>query len=168
MKTEKININKTPQQPQGIEIEVVVPESKIEEKLLSFLLVSFLRDLKQNNRVPYDLPQRFNVDYRGQGTFLASGFPEQAAYYEPPKPIAILGIRHAAGRFDLVHAGFPLRTASGPGVVPPQTAVAPAQPEQPAEALEAAAAPVSADVPPAENSQEQVPPSQEQDPEPNP
>src|SRR5688572_3971827 len=38
MKTDRIRINKSPQQPEGIEIELVKPENPVEENLLSFLL----------------------------------------------------------------------------------------------------------------------------------
>jgi len=115
MKTEKITINKTPQQPDGVQIEIVVPQEDMEERLLSFLLVGFLRDLKQNNRIPYELPERFIVEHRGNGTFVAFTVPGgQGPFYEQRKPIAMFGIRTFSGRFDLVHAPVGLPSGGQP------------------------------------------------------
>jgi len=127
MKVEKITINKSPQQPNGIEVEIVQPDSGLEERLLSFLLASFLRELKRANRIPYDLPDHIVVDHRGQGTFLVSAPSLQAAYYEPPRPIAIFGIRTVNGRFDLIHAAVPARpegAAAAPQAAPTSVASA--------------------------------------------
>lgn len=122
MKTEKITVNKTAERPEGIEIDVVVPETPLEEKLISFLLTAHIRELKQANRLPYDLPQQLIIDHRGKGTFLLSGMVDQGGYYEPPQPIAIVGLRSIAAKFDLIHA----------------PAIRPQPPQQPADAPAAA------------------------------
>ena len=125
MKTDKISINKTVEQPDGVEIEIIQPENKMEEGVLSFLLTGFLRDLKRDGRVSYELPERFRIEHRGNGTFVAFG-QSDGTYYEPPKPLAILGLRHANGRFDLIHAAPALRQQ--PAVAQPQPAAdAPAE-----------------------------------------
>lgn len=108
MKTDKISINKTAEQPDGMEIEIVQPENKLEEGALCFLMVGFLRDLKREDKVKYDLPERFRIEHRGNGTFVAFGQAD-GTYYEPPKPLAVLGLRHVNGRFDLIHAAPVLR-----------------------------------------------------------
>ncbi len=104
MKTEKITVNKTAEQPDGVEIDLVMPDGAMEEKLLAFMLTLYLRDLKRDKRVNYELPERFVVDYRGQGRFVASDVTGGATYYEPPKPVCVVGLRWAQGRFDLIHA----------------------------------------------------------------
>ena len=61
MKLDRIRINKSPQQPEGVEIELVKPENPNEENLLAFLLTGYIRDLKHDGRLPYDLPDKFGV-----------------------------------------------------------------------------------------------------------
>jgi hypothetical protein len=104
MKIDKISINKTAEQPEGVEIEIIQPENKLEEGVLGFLLAGLVRDLKRDGRIPYELPDRFRMEHRTGGTFIAFGGPGEGAYYEPPKPLGIFGIRHVNGRFDLIHA----------------------------------------------------------------
>src|SRR5258708_6470265 len=61
MKLDRIRINKSPQQPEGVEIELAKPENPNEENLLAFLLTGYIRDLKHDGRLPYDLPDKFRV-----------------------------------------------------------------------------------------------------------
>ncbi len=134
MKTDKIKVNKTPQQPDGIEIELIQPENPMEERLLSFLIQPFLVNLKRENRIPYDLPARFEVQHRGSGTFLATGYFESGTYYEPPRPIAIVGLRVAGNGFDLIHADAnpkPAGAAVAPATTQPAAAALPPASETP-------------------------------------
>ncbi len=104
MKTDKIRVNRTTEQPEGIEIEIVKPESELQGDVLSFLLQGMLRDLKQRDRVPYELPDQFTVEHRGEGTFVVSAHVGEGQFYQQPRPIAIVGIRTVGRRFDLVQA----------------------------------------------------------------
>ena len=61
MKTEKITVNKTPAQPDGVEIEIVQPETDLEGRLLSFLVSSHLRYLQKEGRFTETLPETFEV-----------------------------------------------------------------------------------------------------------
>jgi len=127
MKTEKITVNKTAELPAGVEIDLVVPDGAMEEKLLSFMLMLYLRDLKREKRVTYELPERFVVDYRGQGRFVASDVTAGTTYYEAPKPVCIVGLRWSGGRFDMIHA--PLGPVGATPQQPP--ADPPALPQEP-------------------------------------
>jgi len=118
MKTEKITVNKTPEQPDGVEIEIVQPESKLEGQLLSYLVTSHLKFLKQDGRFTEKLPDNFNVDHRGQGTFVINRMVTDGQYYEQPRPVAIVGIRTMGNRFDLVHAMLPEPTAAAAAAGP--------------------------------------------------
>lgn len=109
MKTETITVNKTEQNPNGVQIELVQPESKLEEGVLNYLLASFLRDAKKRERVPYALPDNFTVSHQGRGSFLVSAFAvaqpgETPGYYQPPRPIAVIGVAMFGNRFDVIHA----------------------------------------------------------------
>lgn len=111
MKTDKITVNKTPDNKDGVEIDLVQPENKMEEGVLTFLLTSFLRDAKAHNRIPYKLPDNFMLTHQGKGSFVVSGFKpgeqENAEYYQPPKPIAVVGVAQLGNRFDVIHAEVP-------------------------------------------------------------
>ena len=41
MKTDKITVNKTSERPEGVEIEIVQPESRLEGKVLCYLLTAW-------------------------------------------------------------------------------------------------------------------------------
>jgi hypothetical protein len=108
MKTETITVNKTAQNPDGLQIEIVKPQTSLEQRVLSYLLVGQIKQAKERGALPYDLPENFSVEYLREGTFLASaqGAQSPGSFYEPPRPIAIFGIRTVSGgrRFDLIHA----------------------------------------------------------------
>ena len=106
MKTDRIRINKSPQLPEGIEIELVKPENPTEENLLSFLLTGYIRDLKRDGRLPYELPDKFGVRHQSEGSFVLSGYYDESKFYEPPQPILIIGIQVRQGRFSLIHAAI--------------------------------------------------------------
>ena len=114
MKTDRIRINKSPQQPEGIEIELVKPENPTEENLLSFLLTGYLRDLKRDGRLPYELPDKFGVRHQSEGSFVLSGYYDESKFYEPPQPILIIGIQVRQGRFSLIHAAIQARARGEP------------------------------------------------------
>jgi hypothetical protein len=113
MKTAKIHVNKTPEKPDGVEIDIVQPDNAFEGRVISYLLVHAVRQAKHDNRIPYKLPTAFTVDHRGEGTFIIMGTPpppETAApvrgggYYSPPRPLAIVGLRMVGQHFELIHA----------------------------------------------------------------
>ena len=110
MKTEKITVNATPQQPKVVEIDIVQPEDKTEERLLCYLLTSHIALMKQRDQMPYELSDQFHIDHHRDGTFIAMSQPstdETGGYYTPPKPVAIIGIRADGPRFDIIHAAVP-------------------------------------------------------------
>ena len=142
MKTERITVNKTPQQPQGIDIDLVVPESSFEERVIGFLMAGFLRDLKRENRIPYELPAQVKIDYTGKGTFLLTGQSTGGAFYEPPFPVALVGLRVAGNTFDLVHAEPKRATQPAqPAAAPSAEQAAPTEQPAPAESSAAPAEP---------------------------
>jgi len=135
MTTSKITVNKTPERPEGIEIEVVVPENALEERVLNFLMHPLVTELKRDNRIPYDLPRRYKVEHGGKGTFVLSGYSD-GIYYEPPKPLAVMGLRVAGASFDLIHAE-PRVVREETTAAPAQAPAPPAPPSQPATAEDA-------------------------------
>ena len=110
MKLDRIHINKSAEKPEGIEIELVKPENPIEENLLAFLLTSYVRDLKHDGRLPYDLPEKFGVRHQSEGSFILSGYYDETKFYEPPLPLLVLGIQSRQGRFSLIHASIQARS----------------------------------------------------------
>ncbi|HEV8292540.1 MAG TPA: hypothetical protein VGP94_11485 [Tepidisphaeraceae bacterium] len=110
MKLDRIRINKSPQQPEGIEIELVKPENPTEENLLAFLLSGYIRDLKREGRLPYELPEKFGVRHQSEGSFILSGYYDESRFYEPPQPLLIIGIQSRQGRFSLIHASIQARS----------------------------------------------------------
>lgn len=119
MKTDRITVNKTAERPEGIEIEIVQPETPLEERLISFMMMPMVRELKRDNRIPYDLPARLKIEHIGNGTFLATG-QREGPYYENPNPIAILGLRIVPNGFDLIHAE-PRQRPGEPAAAAPST-----------------------------------------------
>jgi len=110
MKLDRIRINKTPQQPEGVEIELVKPENPTEENLLAFLLTGYIRDLKHDGRLPYELPDKFGIRHQTEGSFILSGYYDESRFYEPPQPLLIIGIQSRQGRFSLIHAAIQARS----------------------------------------------------------
>lgn len=109
MKTAKIKVNKTAEQPDGVEIEVVQPEGEIEERLLIFTLRQLLQTAKEKDRLNFDLPEGFQVLHQREGSFVVAGFGgqqqgEQPGYYQPPAPVAVVGLRTVGNQFDMIHA----------------------------------------------------------------
>jgi hypothetical protein len=110
MKLDRIRINKSPQQPEGIEIELVKPENPTEENLLAFLLTGYIRDLKRDGRLPYELPDKFGIRHQSEGSFILSGYYDETRFYEPPQPLLVIGIQSRQGRFSLIHAAIQARS----------------------------------------------------------
>jgi len=131
MKIDRIRINKSPQQPEGIEIELVKPENSNEENLLAFLLTGYVRDLKHDGRLPYELPEKFGVRHQSEGTFILSGYYEQNQFYEPPLPILIVGIQMRQGRFSLIHAPIQARSRGEKQAIPSEQPITGATIEPP-------------------------------------
>ena len=110
MKTIKISVNKSEQQPEGIEIEVVEPENDLEKQVMSFLLSGFVRDTKNRGVLKLELPDQFNVSHEREGSFVLSSGPASPnlsgdvhTYYKPPQPLAVLAIHTVGGRLDVVY-----------------------------------------------------------------
>jgi hypothetical protein len=128
MKTDRIRINKTPQLPEGIEVELVKPENPTEEGLLAFLMTGFIRDLKRDGRLPYELPERFGVRHQADGSFILSGYYDESKFYEPPTPILIIGVQVRQGKFNLIHAPIQARGRGQQQPAQPAEAAANADP----------------------------------------
>src|SRR4051812_41854910 len=110
MKLDRIRINKSTETPEGLEIELVKPENPTEENLLAFLLTGYMRDLKRDGRLPYELPERFGVRHQAEGSFILSGYYDETKFYEPPAPLLIIAIQARQGRFNLIHAPIQARS----------------------------------------------------------
>ena len=118
MKTIKIRVNKSEEQPDGIEIEVVEPENSLEERVLGFLLTGFVRDTRSRGILKLDLPEQFAVSYEREGSFILSQGPSSPnlagqvhTYYSPSKPLAVLAIHAVGGRLDVVYGELGKRQA---------------------------------------------------------
>lgn len=110
MKTTKIAVNKSEQQPEGIEIEVVEPENPLEERVLAYLLTGFVRDTKTRGVLKLDLPEQFRVSYEREGSFVLASGPttpdlggDVHKYYTPSKPLAVMAIHTIGDRLDVVY-----------------------------------------------------------------
>src|SRR5687767_14193136 len=123
MKTDRIRINKSAAQPEGIEVELIKPENNTEGELLAFLLTGFIRDLKRDNRLPYELPERFGVRHQAEGSFILSGYYDESRFYEPPQPLLIVGIQSRQGKFNLIHAPIQAKTKGAQQVATPTQVV---------------------------------------------
>lgn len=110
METKKITVNKSPERPNGVEIEVVVPKDELEIQVLSYLLEGFLRDAHASGKLKMDLPDRSQLSYQNEGSFLVSSAPGTGSnangspYYSPARPLAIVAIQRFGRRFDLAYA----------------------------------------------------------------
>ena len=104
MKIDKITVNRSEQKPDGLEIEIVKPEGELQGRVLSYLLASHIREAKRAGNIPYELPDQFTVEHKGEGTFVVSGNVGGGEYYHPPRPLAIVGIQTTGNRFEMIHA----------------------------------------------------------------
>jgi hypothetical protein len=106
MKTDKIRVNKSEQQPEGIELEIVIPESDFETQLLTFTIRGYMEAGRTGKKLPYELPAGYAIEHQSGGSFIVTGHVPQgeSAYYQPPRPIAVVGVRRVPGGFDIIHA----------------------------------------------------------------
>lgn len=114
MKLQKIAVNRSAERPEGVEIEIVQPESPLESRVLSFLLPGLVRDADRNGRMAFKVPDQFTIEHRGEGTFVLRRVGGEGGFYELPRPMAVLGIRAVGHRFDLVHAELKPRPDAAP------------------------------------------------------
>lgn len=130
MKTRKIFVNRTPQQPQGVPLEVVEPQGDLDARVLSFLLSATLREIKRSGKLEYDLPDFFTVEYTKDGSFVVSkpAGLNSKGIYEKARPIAVLGIRMHERGIDIVHAALKV---APPATIHPDPLTAPAAPGTP-------------------------------------
>ena len=119
MKIEKITVNKTPEQPDGVEIDLVKPEDDLQGRILSYLLTSAVREANRDGRINYDLPDRITVKHSGEGTFVVTGSRSESTFYEQSQPLAILGISSRGNRFELIHAKLKPQNLQNQRVQPP-------------------------------------------------
>lgn len=106
MKTDTIHVNKTPDNPQGIEVEIVQPETPLETGVMEYLLTAFVHQARSNKALPYELPESFQIQHQTAGSFAAIGAKQDTAnpYYQPPRPLAVLAVRKAGVGYDVIHA----------------------------------------------------------------
>ena len=104
MKIGKITSNKTAEQPDGVEIEIVQSQNDLQVCVLSFLLTSFLRERNCNGRISCDLPDDVFVPHKAEGTFVVAAPTLADEYYQMPCPIAVVAIYMAGTSFDVIHA----------------------------------------------------------------
>lgn len=110
MKAIKVSVNKSDKTPEGLEIQVVEPENDLEEKTLSHLLLSYVRDAVARGTFKVDLPDTFTIHYQREGSFIMISGPTTPdvssatpTYYSPGKPVAVLAIQNSGDRFDVVY-----------------------------------------------------------------
>jgi len=108
VKTERITVNKTPDRPDGVQIELVQPKTDLEANVLMYLLPAKLREAKQTGRLNFVLPDRFEIQHKKDGTFVVSGVLETTEYYQPPRPLAIVELHRIGATCDIVHAPIDL------------------------------------------------------------
>lgn len=82
MKTQTVTINKTADRPEGVEVELVTPESDLEQRVLAHLLAGFMRDAPAQGRVDDALPEDVRYEYTRNGSFVAMGTPPDEAMSE--------------------------------------------------------------------------------------
>ncbi len=108
MKTRKITVNKTDKKPEGTEIEIVEPETAVEQRVMGFLLSAAIREIKRSGNMGYELPDNLTVDYAKEGTFVVQSPAglNKSGMYQNAKPLAVIGVHVNGQRVDLVHASL--------------------------------------------------------------
>lgn len=106
MKTDRITVNKTGETPDGVEIEIIVPENELESGVLAYLLTTFMRDAQRAGRTVCQLPVDLTVDHQREGSFVVMGAKggHNDGMYDLPRPLAVAGIRRVIDRFEVIHA----------------------------------------------------------------
>lgn len=141
MKTTKVTVNRTPDRPQGVELDVIEPEGDLETELVCFMFAALLRDEIRLGRVKLTLPDDFRVEHRGQGAFMVTSLPRSsttAPYYVPAQALALVLMRRRGQQFELVYSDGKPQNAAG-GAVAAQPAAA-GEASAPTEAAEQAPA----------------------------
>jgi len=136
MQVKTISVNKTAEKPEGVNINVVVPEGQVETDVMNYLLIGFLQSARQGGGLKMDLPDRFMVAHQADGSFLVSsepGMKTKSGYYSPPEPLAIVALQQHGKRFDLAYAQI-RQNAFQSRPVEPADAATPAIPATPAKA----------------------------------
>ena len=106
MKTQTLTINKTPERPDGMEVEVLAAETELEQQLLCYLLTLYVRDARSQGTLDLEVPDRFTVRYNAEGSLTLLGEPNtgDSAYYTPAEPRAVFLIRPLGKRFEIGYA----------------------------------------------------------------
>lgn len=102
MKINSVTVNKNEQNPDGVPIDLIEPESKLEQDCLAYLIGGFLRNLREAGQLSLDLPERFRVEYGANASFVLSETGAGGGYYQAPKPALVVGLRKAGRGFDMV------------------------------------------------------------------
>jgi hypothetical protein len=138
MRTVRITVNKTPQQPQGIELDLIEPEGTLESGVLAHLLGGYLQHASKTGQFALELPPRFTIEHKGQGSFVLFSAPEatrtadpQTGYYSPAKALAVVGLRSVGRQFELVYRDLRQAAPASPGAEAPASPEAPAPPATP-------------------------------------
>jgi hypothetical protein len=125
MKAIKVSVNKSEDNREGLEIQVVDPENELEQKTLAHLLLSYVRDAVARGTFKVDLPDDFTIQYQREGSFIMLSGPTSPditgpspTYYSPGKPIAVLAIQNAGDRFDVVYGEISADKAPADGTTP--------------------------------------------------
>jgi hypothetical protein len=111
MKTRSIHVNKTKQNPNGVELELIVAETKLEERMLKFFLGNLLRFMQDRGTLAVTIPDNFFLEYKEGGSFIVCESPkaqtEGGNYYQQARPHAVVGLRKSGKSFDLVYREVP-------------------------------------------------------------
>ena len=135
MKTDKIRVNRTNENPEGIEVDIVQPESPLETKVMEYLLTAFIQHARSSKGLPYDLPADLRVEHQTAGSFAAIGAAKtDSPYYQPPRPLAVMALRQVANGFDVIHAEIKTPEAPPAQSAPAEKTETPAAPPAPAPA----------------------------------
>lgn len=112
MKTRTISVNKTEKNPNGVELELIVAESKLEERMMKFFLANLLRFMQDRGTLAVTVPEGFVLEYKDGGSFIVCEPPkakgDDGSYYQQAKPVAVVGLRKSGKSFDLVYREVPV------------------------------------------------------------
>lgn len=111
MKTTKMTINKTAEKPEGLTVNIVQPESVLEQDLMCYMLRSHLQHAKSQKSLSLELPTGFSVQYVKDGQFAMMSGPTSSGsaaspYYDSGRALAVLVILQSGNRFEIAHAAL--------------------------------------------------------------
>jgi len=109
MKTRTIAVNKNEQNPKGVELELVVAENKLEERIMKFFVGNLLRFMQDRGTLAVTIPEQFYLEYRDGGSFIVCEMPKSntEGLYQQGRPHAVVGLRKAGKGFDMVYREVP-------------------------------------------------------------